>query len=294
MISVESLEQFFQQPIVIRIVYLLIAIIVIISIRRLVKKLLVKYVVNDTTRYQAKKFVNLLAYVFFAIATIIIFNYNLNNVTIAIGLAGAGIAFALQEVIVSIAGFLAILSGSFYKVGDRIQLGGTKGDVVDIGVLRTTLMEVGDWVDGDLYNGKMVRVANSFLFKDPVFNYSGDFPFLWDEIKVPIRTKSDQSLTRKVLEEVLERVVGEYAQESTVAWEKLTKQLYVEKAQVTPMVSMSFDENWVTYTLRYVVDFKKRRTTKDRLFSAILDAILKTEGRIEIAEASMEVTLLKQ
>jgi small-conductance mechanosensitive channel len=67
--------------------------------------------------------------------------------------------------------------GGFYNSGDRVQLGGIKGDVMDIGVLRTTIMETGQWVDGDLYNGRIVLIAASF-FKEPVFNYSGDFPFM--------------------------------------------------------------------------------------------------------------------
>ena len=70
-----------------------------------------------------------------------------------IGVAGAGIAFALQEIIASFAGWFAIALSNFYRTGDRVQLGGIKGDVIDIGVLRTTLMEVGEWVKGDLYTG---------------------------------------------------------------------------------------------------------------------------------------------
>jgi small-conductance mechanosensitive channel len=104
---------------------------------------------------------------------------------VAIGVAGAGIAFALQEVIGSVAGWIAISFGGFYRPGDRVQVGGIKGDVIDIGILRTTLMELGEWVNSDLYSGRIVRVANSFVFKQPVFNYSGDFPFLWDELRLP-------------------------------------------------------------------------------------------------------------
>lgn len=96
----------------------------------------------------------------------------------AIGVASASIAFALQEVIGSIAGWIAISFGNFYAPGERVQLGGIRGDVIDIGILRTTLMELGEWVASDLYTGRVVRIANSFVFKQPVFNYSGDFPFL--------------------------------------------------------------------------------------------------------------------
>ncbi len=99
------------------------------------------------------------------------------GLSVALGVPGAGIAFALQEVIASVASWVAVSFGNFYSPGDRVQLGGIKGDVIDVGVLRTTLMEMGEWVNGDLYNGRIVRVANSFVFKEPVYNYSADFPF---------------------------------------------------------------------------------------------------------------------
>ncbi|NJN78831.1 MAG: mechanosensitive ion channel [Saprospiraceae bacterium] len=131
------------------------------------------------------------------IAILVVFSNQLTGFTVFLGVAGAGIAFALQEVIASVAGFIVIHSSNFYSIGDRVSVGGIKGDVIDIGILRTSLMEIGDWVDGDLYNGRMTRVANSFIFKEPVFNYSGDFPFLWDEVKVPIKTNSDYQYARE-------------------------------------------------------------------------------------------------
>lgn len=286
-----EINAFFKEPLVLKIIYLLIALGIVFLMTRILKRVLTRYVPNNTTRYQARKFITLIGYIVFAIMAMLIFNYKLSSVTLALGLAGAGIAFALQEVIVSVAGFTAILSGHFYKVGDRIQMGGIKGDVVDIGVLRTTLMEIGDWVDGDLYNGKMVRVANSFLFKEPVFNYSGDFPFLWDEIKIPVKTDSDHEYFRQVLQNILEEEVGDFGRASQSSWDKLTNQLYVENAQVTPMITLSFDENWTTYTLRYVVDFKKRRTTKDKIYTNILKSINGSGGRAVIAGSSLEVTI---
>src|SRR5690606_5854844 len=123
----------------------------------------------------------------------------LGGLTVALGVAGAGIAFALQEVITSVAGWMATIFGNFYKTGDRVQLGGIKGDVIDIGVLRTTIMETGEWVNGDLYNGRIVLVANSFVFKEPVFNYSGDFSFLWDEIVISVQYGSDIALAKKIM-----------------------------------------------------------------------------------------------
>lgn len=114
----------------------------------------------------------------------------------ALGVAGAGIAFALQEVITSVAGWIALSFGQFYTIGDRVQLGGIKGDVIDIGMLRTTIMEIGEQVKGDQYTGRIVRITNSFVCQGPVYNYSADFPFVWDEITVPIKYGGDHNLAR--------------------------------------------------------------------------------------------------
>ncbi|MBX2941329.1 MAG: mechanosensitive ion channel [Cyclobacteriaceae bacterium] len=154
---------------------------------------------DKDSKYKTKKILDAASYVVILFALLIAYSKNLAGLSVALGVAGAGIAFALQEVIASVAGWLALMFGNFYRTGDRVQLGGIKGDVIDIGVLRTTLMETGQWVDGDIYNGRIVRVANSFVFKEPVFNYSGDFPFLWDEIKIPIQYGSDYVLAKSIL-----------------------------------------------------------------------------------------------
>lgn len=267
-----------------------VAIIVIYFIVSLIKRIIPRYISETETRYRARRFINFVGYLFVILAIFFVYGSQFTGLTVFLGVAGAGIAFALQEVIASIAGFLAINFTSFFKVGDRVLLGGIKGDVIDIGVLRTSLMEIGNWVDGDQYNGRIVLVANSFIFKEPVYNYSGDFPFLWDEIKVPIKTQGDFEYAREKFLEILIEVQGKYAEAAKKDWEKMTEKLMVEKAKVDPMVQMTFNENWITFTLRYVVDYKARRSTKDLISTKILKAIRTSEGRIEVASAAFEIT----
>jgi len=92
---------------------------------------------------------------------------------------------------------------------------------MDIGILRTTIMETGQWVDGDLYNGRIVLVANSFVFKEPVYNYSGDFPFLWDEIKIPIQYGSNYEKTGEILLKIGKEVSGDLSEKSKQKWDFL-------------------------------------------------------------------------
>src|SRR5690606_16213205 len=187
------------------------------------------------------------------------------------------------------AGRVAILFGGFYNTGDRVQLGGIKGDVIDIGILRTTIMEVGDWVKGDLFTGRVVRVANSFIFKEPVFNYSGDFGFLWDEITVPVKYGCDHREAKRILQAVADSVVGEFAPQAESEWAEMLKKYRVEHAQVTPMVSLVANDNWLEYTIRYVVPYTKRRTTKDQLFNALMDAIADSNGKLALGSATFHL-----
>ncbi|MCO6511702.1 MAG: mechanosensitive ion channel [Aridibacter famidurans] len=276
-------------PTVIRVITAVVGLVVIIVIARIIRSSITRYVSGTDSRYRLRKFITFLAYILVALMISVIFSDQLSGLTVAFGVAGAGIAFALQEVIASFAGWFAIHFAQFYKTGDRVEVGGIKGDVIDISFLRTILMEIREWVDGDLYTGRVVRVANSFVFKAPVYNYSGEFPFLWDEIKIPVKYGSDHKLARRILLGVAEKILEDYAREAAVSWEEFSKRFLLESALTEPMVTMVANDNWIEFTMRYVVDFNKRRTTKDLLFSTILDDFDKTEGAVQIASATFHL-----
>jgi small-conductance mechanosensitive channel len=179
--NVDKLLAWFLQPTVVKVMAALAALALARTVAGLVNRAVSPRVSDTTSRYRVRKVISFAGYAIGLTTILVIFSDRLGGLTVAFGVAGAGVAFALQEVIASVAGWVAIMFGGFYRIGDRVQLGGIKGDVIDIGVIRTTLMEIGEWVKGDLYSGRIVRIANSFVFKEPVFNYSGDFPFLWDE-----------------------------------------------------------------------------------------------------------------
>lgn len=210
-------EQWLFDPLTGKIALVLLGLALIMGLVRLLRRTATRFVQDDAARYRARKVVNFIGFLIAIVFVALVFSDKLGGFTVAFGVAGAGIAFALQEVIASVAGWMAVSLGGFYKVGDRVQLGGIKGDVIDIGVLRTTMMQIGEWVAGDAYNGRTVRVANSFVFKEPVVNYSAEFPFLWDEIRIPIKYGSDYHLTRELIAGIAEEVVGDYARSAEEA-----------------------------------------------------------------------------
>jgi small-conductance mechanosensitive channel len=285
----ETITEILFDPFVGRLVTAAIGIVLITALVQFLQARAPKYVSNRRMLSSVKQAVTFLGYVAAIILVGIIFSDQLPGVTVTLGLAGAGIAFALQEVIASVAGWIAISFGQFYIVGDRVELGGIRGDVIQIGVLRTTLMEIGEWVRADQYNGRTVRIANSLVFRDPVYNYSEQISFIWDEITIPVRYGSDHRLAREILLRAADEIVGASVRALESEWEIVRQKYPLEHASVKPSVFLVADDNWMHVTLRYPVDAKQRRLIHDRLFVRVLDAIAETEGRVALASATFEL-----
>jgi len=285
----EQIRGWFADPTTGKLLSAALVIVFIYTFSHLARRSATRSIEDTNTRYRVRKAITFTGYLLTIIAIAVVFSDRLTSLTVALGVAGAGVAFALQEVIASAAGWIAVSFGKFYAPGDRIKLGGIKGDVIDIGVLRTTLMEIGEWVDGDLYNGRIVRVANSYVFKDPVVNYSADLPFLWDEITLPVRYGSDWQLARTMLVGVLNEVCGETVPKFRQSWKLAVKKYALEDARIDPMVTIVANDNWIQFTARYIVDYRSRRLTKDRIFTRILEEVDRSNNRIRLASATFEV-----
>ncbi|MCJ7716693.1 MAG: mechanosensitive ion channel family protein, partial [Anaerolineales bacterium] len=277
------------EPIFVKILIGLFGVTIILSLSRLLLKKLTDSIENPDHRYRMRKLIVFLGYLLAVLFLAGEFSNQLHSITIALGVASAGIAFALQEVIVSAAGWLAISFGRFYKIGDRIQLSGTVGDVIDIGIFSTTLMEIGAWIKGDQYSGRVVRLANSFVFSEPVYNFSADFPYLWDELVLPVMYGSSIQATRTILQTAADHVVGKYIEPAKTYWAIIYNKYRLEHESVNPLVTMTANDNWMEFTLRYVVDYKARRGTKDQLFESILNQIEESSGQVKVASTTLQL-----
>jgi len=284
-----ELEGWWESPLVRQISGVALTLVLLFVVIAVLRSLARRQIKDVDTRYRTQKGLLFFGYLIAIVYLLAEASGSLSGLTVAIGAAGAGIAFALQEVVISIAGWLALSTGGYYKVGDRVQLGGIRGDVIDIGIIRTTLMECGGWVNGDLYNGRIVRLANSFVFKEPVFNYSADFNFLWDEISLPVKYGSDYAAVRKMLVAAADEVVGAYTKEAFETWKHMVRTYRIEDARIAPMVTLVANDNWAEFTLRYVVDCKARRATKDALFTRILSEIESGKAKVELASATFDL-----
>jgi small-conductance mechanosensitive channel len=285
----QFLSEWLNEPVFVKVIIGVAGVLVILVLVHPLQRTLTKSIENNDLLYRMRKSLAFLGYILAILFLAGEFSNQLHSVMVALGVASAGIAFALQEVIVSIAGYLAISFGRFFKIGDRIQLSGTVGDVIDVGVFSTTLMEIGEWVKSDQYSGRVVRVANSFVFTEPVYNFSADFPYLWDEIVLPIKYGSDIPMARSILQQAAEDVVSEYTQPAQAHWKEMYKKYHLEHENIDPVVTLIANDNWLEFTLRYIVDYKKRRIIKDNLFEEIINKIERTDGKVAIASSTLQL-----
>jgi len=250
---------------------------------RLLEKRLPRHFSPGDARYRVRKFVVFLGYVIAILFMAILFGDRLGRLSFTLGIAGAGVAVALQEVIAGIAGWFAIGVGKLYVVGDQIKIGDTRGEVIDISPLRTTLMETGNWVSGDLYNGGIARIPNGAVIKGPVFNYSQGFRFVWDEIKVRFTLDSDHIFGRQMLLQIAKESVSDYVARTEESWEHVTGDFRIANLRREPTVTLVVDGGCLEFTVSYVVDYLKRTVIKDQLFTRIVEEVSKNDSKVRWA-----------
>jgi len=256
---------------------------------QLIRRFLRKRVSDTNARYTSQKSIEIVGYIILIFLSFSYFTGNIKDFTIIIGLFTAGIAFTLQELILSIAGSLYIFIVKVYKPGDRIEINGIKGDVIDVDSMYTTMMEIGQWVSSDNYSGRIVKLSNAFVFKGPIYNYSQDFPFIWDEFNLPIKYGSDMELAKSIVLKIASETLSEYTSNSKSQWEAIVNKYYIEDALVDPTLAISLTDNWVQFNLRYIVDYKKRRVTKHILNDKIHNEVENTNGKVTLASTTVEL-----
>ena len=290
MMELETLKEWISaNPLMVSVIKYLIMLAIVLIVIQLVRRYLKKKIANTAMRYKAQKGIEFLGYALLIILAIFYFSGTIKNFTVIIGLFTAGLAFTLQELILSIAGSVYIFLVKVYKPGDRIEINGIKGDVIDVDSIYTTMMEIGEWVSSDNYTGRIVKLSNAFVFKGPIYNYSQDFPFIWDEFNLPIRYGSDIDLAKSIIIKIASETLSEFTTESKHDWEKVVNKYYIEDAQIDPTLAISLTDNWIQFNLRYIVDFKKRRYIKHLLNDKIRVEIEKTNGKIILASATVEL-----
>ncbi|MCU1449606.1 MAG: Transporter, MscS family, partial [Acidimicrobiales bacterium] len=244
-------------------------------------------------RFHARKLTRYAIVLATVVSLAVVWRSLAGNVGVILGFAAAGIAFAMQEVIGAIAGWFNVTSGRIYRIGDRIEVGGVRGDVIDITLLRTKMLEIGSaeddksWVKGRQHTGRIVAISNKATFTGPVYNFSAIFEFIWEELSVPITYRSDWHRAEEILEEEAVRASASEGARAAVA--AMERRYPIPHAEVEPRVFVRATDNWMELSARFVVPVREARTAKDAITRRVRERL--DEAGIEIASQTEDVTV---
>lgn len=221
------------------------------------------------------------------------------RLTTAAGLVTAGVAIALQRVITAFAAWFIILRGKVFRVGDRIVMGGVRGDVIGLGFLRTTIMEMGQpppvqsaepaiWVEARQYTGRIVTVTNDKIFDEAVYNYTRDFPYIWEEMHLPVPYAADRERAERILLQAAERHSTKTAELGEEALRELRRRYFVDSPEMKPRVYWQLTDNWLAMSVRFVTRERGVREIKDAMSREILAEL--TQAGIQVASTTFELT----
>jgi small-conductance mechanosensitive channel len=265
--------------------------IVVLSVGRwLVLRMIHKRFEEAWVSYRTRKVATYTATVIGIVAIAWIWIEAFNDLPTFLGLVSAGIAIALADVLKNLAGWIYIWSRRPFRVGDRIEVAGTKGDVVDVRLFRFSLMEVGKWVDAEQSTGRLVHIPNGIVFTNEVANYTEGFDFIWQEIPVLVTFESDRSRARQIVETAVRNHAPNVEREAGALIRETARTYHIRIGALTPIVYLSVQDSGVLYTARFLVDARRQRGTAQSIWEAILDA-LDDEPAVELAYPTVRTYL---
>lgn len=250
----------------------------------------VPYIKEAKTAYRYRKTIGVFMYFVMALVLLRIWVQDPQALVVSYGIVAAGAAIALQDIIKNIAGGIVLVFSDVIRVGDRVEIEENFGDVIDIGPMNITMLEIRNWVRGDQVTGRIVSVPNGKILSTTVFNFTRDHDYIWDELKIPITYDSDWRKAVKVFKGIAERRTADFQEPAERQLRHLSRKFFYIERNTKPNVFVTPTDNWIEVNIRFITDAKKRREIKSDISESVLKAV---ERHRDVKIASQTVQVLQ-
>lgn len=247
-----------------------------------------KQIKDPKSAYRFRKTVGVIFYIILVLALFRIWIEDPQALLVSYGIVAAGAAIALQDLIKNLAGGIVIIANNLFRVGDRIQIEEASGDVIDIGLFNTTILEMQNWVEGDQPTGRIVSIPNGSFLSKRAINYTLDHEFIWDEITIPVTYQSDWKKASTLLKDIAKRRTGDYAKTADKQLKRLSRKFYIAERETKPQIFVNPTDNWIELRLRYITDARQRRLTRTLVATSILNTF-NNHKDIVIASETLDI-----
>ncbi|MFH1755281.1 MAG: mechanosensitive ion channel domain-containing protein [Candidatus Latescibacterota bacterium] len=253
------------------------ALLLYIALRLTMSAILHKRITDVSKRYLLAKTMNYVLGFTIVIIVIVIWFGNVTGWAAYLGILSAGLAIALQDPVTNLAGWVFIAVRKPFAVGDRIQIGDHRGDVIDMRLFQFTIVEIGNWVSADQSTGRIIHIPNGWIFKHSTANYTAGFNFIWNELPIIVTFESDWDKAKKILSDIATKHSILKSQEAQDQVRKAARKYLIYFQHLTPIVWTSVADNGVTLTIRYICEPRKRRSTETAIWEEILSAFARAD-----------------
>lgn len=269
-----------------------ISVVITIAVAKGIRVYLINQIENKPARYNLTRVLNLVTFLAVVIIGLTVLSANWYTALVSLGVLSLILGFALQTPISSLIGWVYLLIRQPYKVGDRIEIGNARGDVIDVNYLDTTLWEFGGpYLSTQHPSGRIIKFPNSLVLNETVYNYSWPlFPYIWNEIKFNIAYDSDLEFVAKTMEEVVEEELGEKMMDLVGVYRELLRQTPVDELQIQERPVVHFrpsDNTWLEAIVRYLVHPKESGRVKTRIIKKLLDRLNAEPERVLFPKSNL-------
>jgi small-conductance mechanosensitive channel len=256
----------------------IVTIFIVLVLRRVILRVLFQRFEDVRIRYRWRKTSAYIAFLFTILILGRVWFEGFQSIATFLGLVSAGVAIALKDLLVNLAGWIFILWRKPFEVGDRIQIGNQSGDVIDIRIFQFTLMEIGNWVDADQSTGRVIHVPNGKVFTEPQANYHKGFQYIWNEIPVLVTFESNWERAKAILQEIGIRHAEHLSPHAEERIREASRKFMIFYTKLSPTVYTTVKDCGVLLTIRYICEPRRRRDSEQEIWEDILKEFSKYEA----------------
>jgi small-conductance mechanosensitive channel len=193
-----------------------------------------------------------------------------NQTTTILGLAGAGLTVAMKDFIMAFLGWFALIGRNGIHVGDWVEINGVAGEVVEIGLMKTVLLETGNWTDAGHPTGRKVSFMNNFAIEGHFFNFTTSGQWMWDELSVTIPANQDPYAVIDGIQKLVAKETEASAAKAEEEWKNTTNRYRVQAFSAAPALNVMPSGDGVEVQIRYITRAYERHEMRKRLYEAVV------------------------
>jgi small-conductance mechanosensitive channel len=202
--------------------------------------------------------------------------------TTVLGLAGAGLTVAMKDFIVAFFGWFVLMGRNGIRVGDWVEINGVAGEVIEVGLLKTILLETGSWSDAGHPTGRRVSFVNSFAIEGHFFNFTTSGQWMWDELQVLIPPGQDPYPIIDGIQKLVEKETESNAGKAEAEWRETTSRYRVKTISAAPGINVMPTAAGIEVHVRYITRAYERHEARKRMYEAVVEMM---HGRRDAVKA---------